>query len=340
MRRAAPWCVAAGAALLALLLLRAQGLPIAAALRALAQGAFGDANAWSATLRIAAPLLLAATGVLLCFRCGLWNIGAEGQLLFGGLAAAYAGGATGAGSMALLAGALAGAAGAALPAWLSARRGVPEVLSTLMLNGLALELLRWLVTGPLQEPTRQFPQSAPLPAGAWLPQLGLGSTGAVHLGLPLALVALLVVALFLARTRAGVALRAGATAPNLALAAGFPLARARILAFAAGGALAGLAGAVDVTGVARVVDRSLAQGLGYAAVAAALLAGLQARWLALSVLLFAALQSGTAQLQWVASLPGIDRFGLVLQGLAIAAVVVAVALRRRAPPRPGAEPPR
>jgi len=323
MKRAAPWLVALAAALLALLLLQWQGIAPARALPLLAGGAFGDANAWSATLRIATPLLLCAIGVTLAFRCGLWNIGAEGQLLVGGVAAAWAGHACGHWFPALLAGAAAGAAWAALPALLAVKRGVPEVLATLMLNGVALELLRWLVTGPLQEPTRQFPQTARLPREAWLPQLALGRTGALHLGLPLALLAALAVGLFLARTRAGLLLRTGATAPRLARAQGFALDRARVVAFAAAGALAGLAGAVDVAGVARAADRSLAQGLGYAAVAAALLAGLRCAWLPAAALLLAALQSGTSALQWAANLPGIDRFGLLLQGLAIAALLVA-----------------
>lgn len=330
MRRALPWLIGVAALLVALLMLRGQGLAPWRALVLLAQGAFGDANAWSATLRVATPLLLCSAGVLLAFRCGLWNIGAEGQLLVGGLAAAWAGGACGHWLPGLAAGAFFGAAWAALPALLAIRRGVPEVLSTLMLNGVALELLRWLITGPLQEPTRQFPQSAPLPTSAWLPELAIGRTGALHLGLPIALFLSGAVGLFLARTRAGLALRAGATAPQLARSVGFPLDRARLLAFAAGGALAGLAGAVDVAGVARVVDRSLVQGVGYAAVATALLARLHAAWLPLAALLFAALQSGTAQLQWAENLPGIDRFGLVLQGLAIAAVVAAARFTRGA----------
>lgn len=318
-----PLLVALGAIALAAALFALQGLAPARAAELLVRGAFGDADAWSATLRLATPLLLCTAGVALAFRCGLWNIGAEGQLLVGGLAAAWAGGASGHWLPALLAGALAGGAWAALPAWLKVRRGVPEVLSTLLLNGVALELLRWLVTGPLQEPTGQFPQSAPLPTSAWLPQLPLGRTGALHLGLPLALLLTAACGLFLARTRAGLLLRAGATAPLLAKACRFPLARAQLLCFATAGALAGLAGAGAVTGVARTVDRSLSQGLGYAAVAAALLAGLRTVWLAPAALLFAALQSGTAALQWAENLPGIDRFGLVLQGVAIIAVVVA-----------------
>ncbi len=324
-----PWVVAAGAIALALLLLALQGLPPLRAAQLLIGGAMGDRDAWSTTARVATPLLLCAAGVALAFRCGLWNIGAEGQLLVGGLAAAWAGSASGHWLPALLAGALAGAIWAAVPALLRVRRGVPEVLSTLMLNSIALELLRWLVTGPLQEPTHQFPQTATLPTTAWLPEFTLSRTGALHLGLPLALLATAGGGLFLARTRAGLLLRAGAEAPLLAKACAFPLDRARVVVFSVAGALAGLAGASDVAGVARAADRSLAQGLGYAAVAAALLAGLRFAWLAPAALLFAALQSGTAALQWAENLPGVDRFGLLLQGVAIVAVLVAAGGTRR-----------
>lgn len=194
-----------------------------------------------------------------------------------------------------------------------------------MLNGVALELLRWLVTGPLQEPTHQFPQSAPLPASAELPQLPLGRIGGIHLGLPIALLIAVTAGLLLTHTRAGLLLRAGAQAPRLAIACGFPLARARLLAFGVAGACAGLAGAIEVTGVSHAVDRSLAQGIGYAAVATALLAGLRSAWLAPAALLFAALQTGTSALQWAENLPGIDRFGVVLQGLVILAAVAVAA---------------
>jgi general nucleoside transport system permease protein len=315
------WSVGALALALALVLLSLQGLAPWEAVRQLARGAFGSTPAWCHTLGAFAPLLLCAAGVLLAFAAGLWNIGAEGQLLAGALAAAWAGIATGSWLAALAAGALAGALWAAVPAALAIWRRVPEVLSTLMLNSVALELLRWLVTGPLQEPSHQFPQSAPLPPSARLPQVELARASALDLGIPLALAAVLLIGWLLARTRFGLALRAGAQSPRLVRALALPLARWRFAAFALGGALAGLAGAVQVSGIAGAADRSLASGTGYAAVAAALLARLSARRLPFAALLFAALAVGTAALQFERNLPGIDRFGLVLQGLVILALL-------------------
>ena len=320
-RRARAWSVGAGALALALVLLSMQGLAPWVAVTQLARGAFGSTPAWCHTLGAFAPLLLCSAGVLLAFQAGLWNIGAEGQLLVGALAAAWAGLASGSWLPALAAGAAAGALWAAVPAALAIWRRVPEVLSTLMLNSVALELLRWLVTGPLQEPTGQFPQSPPLPPAARLPQVMLARASSLDLGIPLALLAALLVGFLLARTRFGLALRAGAQSPRLVRAVGLPLARWRFLAFALGGALAGLAGAVQVTGIAGAADRSLASGTGYAAIAAALLARLSASRLPFAALLFAALAVGTAALQYQENLPGIDRFGLVLQGLVILALL-------------------
>ena len=329
MNRLAPWLVAAATVAVALALFALQGLSPLVAVTEIARGAFGSAGAWLATLRTTATLLLAALGVLLCFRVGLWNIGAEGQLIVGALAATAVAQWTGHWLPALLAGAGAGFLWALLPALLAVARGVPEVLATLMLNGVAFELLRWLVSGPLQESSHQFPQSAPIAATARLPEIAITSSGGIHLGLPLALLLLVATAWTLTRTRVGLLLRVAAQSPRLARAQGFPLGRARALAFALGGACAGLAGAVQLLGVARLADRSLAQGAGYAAVAIALLAGLRTAALPFAALLFAALANGTNALQLAADLPGIDRFGLVLQGLVILAVVATLALRRR-----------
>ena len=315
------WLVFVVALAAALVLLFLQGLAPWEAVRQLARGAFGSTPAWCHTLGAFAPLLLCSAGVLLAFQAGLWNIGAEGQLLAGALAAAWAGLATGSWLAALAAGAVAGALWAAVPAALAIWRRVPEVLSTLMLNSVALELLRWLVTGPLQEPTHQFPQSAPLPPSARLPQVELARASALDVGIPLALAAALLVGFLLTHTRFGLALRAGAQSPRLVRALALPLARWRFAAFALGGALAGLAGAVQVSGIAGAADRSLASGTGYAAIAAALLARLSARRLPLAALLLAALAVGTAALQFEKNLPGIDRFGLVLQGLVILALL-------------------
>lgn len=321
--------VALATILVALLLLALQGLAPGEVLGGLADGAFGSARAWTATLRVAAPLLLCTVGVTLSFRAGLWNIGAEGQLIAGGLAAAWAAGACGHWLPALAAGTAAGALWAFIPGWAAVMRGVPVVLTSLMLNGVAFELLRWLVTGPLQEPTRQYPQTEAIPAAAWLPALGGGEGARVVAASAVAVAIAAAAALFLHRTRAGLRLRAGAQCPKLLAASGWPLRAARATVFAIAGGCAGLAGAVEVCGGAGLADRSLAQGLGYAAVAAALLSGLRPLLALPAALLFAALASGTAALQWSADLPGIDRFGLVLQGLVVLALLVALRLRAR-----------
>ena len=160
-------------ALLALLLL-ATGHAPGPALAALFRGAFGSSYALlSATPVRAVPLALAGLAVAIAFRAGLLNVGAEGQLLVGGTAAAavaaYAVAHPGLpASIALLlmlgAGAVAGSLWAGIAAWLRGRFGVLEVISTIMLNFVALYLVGYLVRGPLQEPTRINPQSASLPA--------------------------------------------------------------------------------------------------------------------------------------------------------------------------------
>ena len=309
------------------MLLRLQGLPPALAVREMLRGLLGSAGAWAATLRVFVPLLLCGAGVALAFRAGLWNIGAEGQLVVGALAAVAAGLATEHWLPALVAGTLGGALWALLPGWLRLRRGVPEVLATIMLNFLAIELLRYLISGPMQERTGQFPQTETLPTTARLPTVLVTPTEGLHLGLPLALLGTVVLAWLLVNTRGGLLVRAVGSAPRTVQAAGFSASRVRGLAFTLSGAFAGLAGAIEATGVAGFVDRSFAQGTGYAAIAVALLAGLQPLWVIPSAFLFAVLATGTTSLQWSADLPGIDRFALVLQGLVIVAVLMHVTAR-------------
>ncbi len=165
--------VALGLASLSLVVRVAGGSPPVVA-RALAEGAFGSAYNLSETLVQTAPLLLTGLAVTLAFRCRLFNIGAEGQLLMGAVAAAWAGTRLAPAAvlhlpLALLAGAAAGAAWAGIAALLKIYRGVQEVLSTLLLNFVALQMVAWMVRGPLQEAARDFPQSDTIavPARVW-----------------------------------------------------------------------------------------------------------------------------------------------------------------------------
>lgn len=169
--------VGAVVALLALLA-AAGGHDPARVLEAMWAGSFGSRYAiFSATLVRATPLLLTGLAVALAFRAGVLNIGAEGQLLAGATAAVLVAlgltPALGRWSvpLALAAGAGAGAAWAAIPAWLRARRGVLEVITTIMLNSVAVYGVGWLVRGPLQEPLRIYPQTPSIDAAAQLPAL-------------------------------------------------------------------------------------------------------------------------------------------------------------------------
>lgn len=333
--------IAAGAALLALaavaLLIAAAGFDAGAALAALWRGSFGSAYALgSATLVRAVPLLLAGLAVSLAFRAGVFNIGAEGQLLVGAAAAAATGLAAapslGYGSvlLALLAGAGAGAAWASIAAWLRHRFRVLEVISTIMLNFVALHLVGWLVRGPLQEPTRIYPQSPSLDAAARLPRLIPGARA--HWGLMLAVACCVAAWLMLARTAAGFRLRAVGANPQAARSAGLVnVARVTAAAFLVSGALAGLAGAVEVTGVTYALYENISPGYGYTAIAVALLARLHPLGVLATGVLFGALEAGATAMQRDAGVPS------VVVSVVEAALILAVVAADRARWRRAAE---
>lgn len=289
-----------GLAALALVVRLAGASPIEVA-RELVRGALGGAYNVSETLVQTAPLLLAGLAVVVAFRGGLFNIGAEGQLLVGAVAATWAGARLHPPLAALHlplvlgAGALAGALWAGIAALLRIFRGVPEVLSTLLLNFVALQMLAWLVRGPLQEAAGAFPQSDAIAIPARLALL-LPATR-LHAGVPLALVCAVVVWFFLAQTAAGFALRAVGAGPRAAEAAGMNVDRTILTTFLLSGALAGLAGAIQISGVLYQLSDSVSPGYGYSAIAVALLAGLSPLAVIASALFFGALAAGSASVQ-------------------------------------------
>jgi len=304
---------------------------VSEALAAFWQGAFGSVDAVvSATLVRASPLILTGLAVALAFRAGVLNLGAEGQLLVGAAAAAAVGvglvptfgGATVV--VALAAGAAAGACWAGIAAWLR-QRGVLEVISTIMLNFVALYGVGWLVRGPLQEPTHVYPQSVTLAPGARLPLLVPNSR--LHAGLALALVAAAALWWTLRATAAGFRLRVVGLSPAAATSAGLiDVPRVTTRAFLTSGALAGLAGAVEVTGVTFALYDNFSPGYGYTAVAVALLAGLQPLGVVATGVLFGALEAGATAMQRDAGVPatvaGVVEATLVL-------IVLAAETRRR-----------
>ncbi len=294
---------------LLVMLLAVTGYDPATAMRALARGAFGSWYAFtSATLVRAIPLALTGLAVALAFRAGLLNIGAEGQLLAGATATAAVLGAADAVPpllslpLALAAGVAAGALWAGIAAWLRHRFGVLEVISTIMLNFVALYAVGWLVRGPLQEPSRIYPQSASLAKALQLPVLLPGTR--LHVGVLLAVTLAVALWWWQRATAGGFRLRAVGMNPHAAATIGrVDVARVSLLAFLASGALAGLGGAVELTGVTYALYENLSPGYGYTAIAVALLARLNPLGVLGTAVLFGALQAGANAMQRDAGVP-------------------------------------
>jgi simple sugar transport system permease protein len=181
---------------------------------------------------------------------------------------------------------------------------VLDVISTIMLNFVAGYVVSWLVRGPLQEPTRIYPQTTSLPDVARLPRLMPGSR--LHVGLVLAVIAAVVTWVVLSRSAAGFRLRATGANPYAAASAGLVrVGRVAAGAFLASGALAGLAGSVEVTGVTFALYENLSPGYGYSAIAVALLARLSAPGVVVTGVLFGALQAGATAMQRDAGVPSV-----------------------------------
>lgn len=314
---ARPALAAAGALVLLGAALAVLGYEPGRALAALFSGALGSGAAWTATLLKSSPLLLTGLAVALSFRCGVWNIGAEGQLLAGALAATAVATrllpeapAAALLPAVVLAGGVGGALFGAIAGGLRAARGTSEVISTILLNFVAIQLVALAVHGPLQEAAGAYPKSDALPAAAMLP-----AVGRLHLGLAAAVALALVVQVLVFRTAVGFRLRAVGHSPRAARFAGIPPQRYALLALALAGALAGLAGAFEVAGVTGQLYEGLSPGYGYTAIAVALLARLHPLAVIPSALFFGALEAGAGAMQREAGVPAVVT--QIVQGLVI-----------------------
>ena len=221
------------------------------------------------------PLVLIGVGLAVCFRANLWNIGAEGQFTAGAIAgAAVPILAPGWDSFLvlpsmLLLGALGGMAWAGVPALLRNRFGVNEILTSLMLVYVAQLLLDWLVRGPWRDPHGyNFPESIGFEGWALLPTLGAGR---VHLGALFALIAVVVLFVFMARTLKGFEIRVSGEAPRAGSFGGFSRPRTVWLCFALSGGLAGLAGICEVAGPVGQLQPNISPGYGFTAIIVAFL---------------------------------------------------------------------
>ncbi len=325
---------AVAAPLLGLALLAA-GLQLAgydaiAALGALWNGGFGSWYAiTSATLVRSVPLIIIGLGIALAFRAGALNIGAEGQFYAGAIAATWIGLHIGAQPSWVaiptlwVAAALAGAIWVALPIWLKLRFGVLEVISTLLLNFIAEAVVSLMVQGPLQEHQHIYPQSDPIAAVARLPLLP-GTR--LHAGFLLAIVGAVVLWYIFDRTLWGFRLRAVGVSPRAAEISGRIDSRRMIaLALAGSGALAGLAGGVEVSGVSYALFQNLSPGYGFSGIAVALLARLHPLGVILTGILLGALEAGASGMQRDAGVPAVAVY--VVEAVVILVVLLANAGR-------------
>ncbi|WP_052161767.1 ABC transporter permease [Hoeflea sp. BAL378] len=307
---------------------------IARSYLALLQGSVGSLNAISETLTAAIPLILAGLGLALGFRAGLFNIGAEGQILMGGMAAVI----TGFSfpflpvylllPLCLLSGALVGAFYAGIAGWLRAATGAHEVISTIMLNLISYRLIDYMLRLPfVQREGRSDPISKSVPDHAQLPELldWIDPNLRLHAGLFLALAAVLFVYWLLFRTKIGFEFRASGASPDAARFAGMRSGLTIVLAMASAGALAGLAGSVQVLGVLERVTPGFSAGIGFDAIAVALLGRSHPFGVLLAGLLFGALEAGGRQMQVDAGV-SIDLIGII-QALIIVFIAAPLLVR-------------
>jgi simple sugar transport system permease protein len=273
----------------------------------MAQGSLGSGYALSETLVKAIPLMLTGLGVSIAYRMLFWNIGAEGQMAWGGIAAAfvalflsdYLPGPILIPAMMIL-GILAGALWGLIPAALKAWIGVNEILTTLMMNYVAILMVEYLYHGPWRDPQGYgFPGSAEFVRAAWLPRLA----GRVHAGLIIAILAAALVWFILSRTRWGYEIRVIGENPRAARYSGMNIGRNIVLVMLLSGGLAGLAGMVEVSGITHRLYHGLITGAGYTAIIVAWLANLNPWGVLLVGFLMAALLVGGDQIQIALGLP-------------------------------------
>ncbi|MCC7023350.1 MAG: ABC transporter permease [Thermomicrobiales bacterium] len=256
--------------------------PVAAFAMLFSRG-LGTSYGISESLIRMAPLLIVSAGLVIALRAGVWNIGIDGQLLIGALFAGVTGSSL-AGQIppplmwlaAALAGIIGGLLWALVPGLLRVRWGLNEIITTLMMNYVAINVTSWLVKGPVKDPSVVPPQTRLIPVELRLPKIP--GTG-VHIGLLVGLLAVILVTILFRHTVAGFMLDVLGRNRQAAIHAGMPVNRLTLLALLASGALAGLAGANDILGVKGLFQGNWNPGYGFAAFALVYLARLDSLWI-------------------------------------------------------------
>jgi len=291
------------------------GDPIAA-YKGLVQGAFGTPKALSETAVWATPYIFAGLAVAVAFKGGLFNIGAEGQLAFGAVTAALIGYALPGWlhttlpayihiPLAVGLGVLAGAIWAAIPGALKAYTGGHEVINTIMMNYIALNITSFLLNGPMRDPdplnlSARTPEIA---ASARIPPIFPNPLLRVHWGFVLALVVAVIIWWLLWKTTLGFEIRTVGANPDAAKYAGIDVKRTIVITMALSGALAGLAGAIEVTALNYRHELGFSVGYGFDAIAIALLGKTNPFGVILAAILFGAMRNGGTRMQFLTQIP-------------------------------------
>ena len=316
---ARPFAALALAAALIAVVIAALGANPFGVFAALAEGAFGSWYACVDTIVKSTPLIFTGLAVSLAFSGALWNIGADGQLTIGAIAAGAVGPHLGnfphaiAVTIILVAGTVGGAAWGGIAGWLRARRDVNEVISTIMLNFVAAQALSWVVHGPLMEPSRAYPTSSLIAPSAQLDFYFAPSR--LNLGMLLAVLLAAACYIVLFNTSAGFELRAMGRNRRAATFFGVRIPALTVWVMALTGAMAGLGGAVQVSAISHRLYEKLSPGWGFEAIAVALVARLNPLAIVPAALLFGALDNGSQAMQRTHGIS--PELVLVIQGLVI-----------------------
>jgi simple sugar transport system permease protein len=306
------------ALVLGAVIILATGGDVARAYQGLWEGSLGRPRSISDTLVRATPYIFAGLAVALAFKGGLFNIGVEGQITVGSLATAFVGYSVQAVPfpfhliLAVLAGLAAGALWAAIPGLLKATTGAHEVIVTIMMNYVAINIASFLLGGPMKDknPTVAIAQTPPILDSARLPPLLPDPQYRVHWGIVIGIIAALVVWWLLTKTTLGFEIRTVGANPNAARYAGILVGRTTVVVMALSGALAGMAGGMDVVGLTYYYAAAFTAGYGFDSIAVALLARSDPFGVIPSALLFGGLAAGSARMQFLSQIP-IDIIHLV-----------------------------
>jgi len=310
------------------------GLNVWEGYQAIFRGAFGGPARIGVTVTKATPLILAGLGVALPLRCGLINLGGEGQVYIGALVATL---------VALVfpdlpwavhmplvivAGFAGGALWGAIPGWLRARLGLNELITTIMLSYVAFWIVSYLVHGPLKDPQGGgYPWTVQVPASAVLPMLGKGFR--INLGVLLALIAAVASHFLLWRTAFGFEMRAVGAGPQAARLAGIRSGRVTVLTFAIGGGLAGLAGMAEIMGVQFRLSDFFSPGYGWDAIVVAMAGQANPLGVVLMGFFFGALRNGAESASRSIGMPA--SISLIIQASTLLFIIGSnsVVLRRK-----------